>query len=205
MSWMAFFARTMGEIADYLGSEDLAEYQRHEKAILANLDDLHWSDEQQMYCDVSVNEEDESHHVCHKGYISLFPFLLGLVPPDSPKLTAIFDLMTSPDHLWSPFGIRSLSRSHPLFGKDENYWRGPIWIQMNWLALKALKERYIHIPRAEQIYTDLRKNAIENVFSEWKRTGYVWEQYDAETGEGRRSHPFTGWTALVVMIMTEKY
>jgi hypothetical protein len=21
---------------------------------------------------------------------------------------------------------------------------------------------------------------------EWKRTGYVWEQYDAETGEGRR-------------------
>lgn len=21
---------------------------------------------------------------------------------------------------------------------------------------------------------------------EWKRTGYVWEQYDADTGEGRR-------------------
>ena len=27
----------------------------------------------------------------------------------------------------------------------------------------------------------------------------MWEQYDAKSGEGRRSHPFTGWTSLVVL------
>jgi mannosyl-oligosaccharide glucosidase len=47
--------------------------------------------------------------------------------------------MRDPNHLWSPYGIRSLSKSHPLFGQGENYWRGPIWIQMNYLALAALK------------------------------------------------------------------
>lgn len=31
------------------------------------------------------------------------------------------------------------------------------------------------------------------------RTGAVWEQYDPFTGEGARSHPFTGWTALVAL------
>ncbi|ORX37718.1 glycoside hydrolase [Kockovaella imperatae] len=211
MSWMGFFARTMGEISEYLGlEEDREEYAKHERGILANLDDLHWSEEHQMYCDVSVNDEDESYHVCNPGYISLFPFLLGLIPADSPHLKPTLDLITDPKQLWSPYGIRSLSKSHELFGKDENYWRGPIWIQMNWLALKALKERYMveegsQKERSEKIYDDLRKNVVDNVFKEWKRTGYSWEQYDAETGEGRRSHPFTGWTSLVTMIMTEKF
>ena len=27
---------------------------------------------------------------------------------------------------------------------------------------------------------------VELIRQEWQRTGYVWEQYDAETGEGRR-------------------
>ncbi len=81
---------------------------------------------------------DESYHVCHKGYLSLFPFLLSLLPPDSPHLGAILDLLRDPDHLWSPYGLRSLSASHPEFGQGENYWKGPIWIQMNYLALSAL-------------------------------------------------------------------
>jgi len=39
MSWMGFFARTMGEIGEFLKLEDdRAEYARHEKGILSNLD-----------------------------------------------------------------------------------------------------------------------------------------------------------------------
>lgn len=81
---------------------------------------------------------DESYHVCHKGYLSLFPLILGLLPPDSPHLGPVLDLMHDPEHLWSPYGLRSLSLSHPEFGKGENYWKGPIWIQMNFLALKSM-------------------------------------------------------------------
>ena len=81
---------------------------------------------------------DESYHVCDKGYLSLFPFLLGLLPADSPHLGAILEMLRDPKHLWSPYGLRSLSASHPEFGQGENYWKGPIWIQMNYLALRAL-------------------------------------------------------------------
>ncbi|KZT65471.1 glycoside hydrolase family 63 protein [Daedalea quercina L-15889] len=208
ISWMAFFSRTMREIAEFVGeADDAAAFEEIEKATIGNIDDLHWSEENQMYCDVGVDDDDESHHVCHKGYLSIFPMLLGLLPPDSPHLSAILDMVRDPEHLWSPYGLRSLSISHPEFGKGENYWKGPIWIQMNFLALKSLYTTYAaqegpYQQRARDIYAELRRNVVDN---EYQRTGYVWEQYDAVTGEGRRSHPFTGWTSLVALILAEKY
>lgn len=112
---------------------------------------------------------DESVHVCHKGYISLFPFFLEHIPSDSPHLGHVLDLIRSPEHLWSPHGLRSLSISDPYFGQGENYWKGPIWVQMNWLALKALSDKYMKEPgpyqdTAREIYAELRKNVIDNVF-----------------------------------------
>lgn len=55
--------------------------------------------------------------------------------------------------------------------------------------------------RATKLYTSLRRNLVENVFKEWQRTGFAWEQYNAETGVGQRTQHFTGWTSLVVKIM----
>ncbi|BGP09879.1 Processing alpha glucosidase I [Rhodotorula toruloides] len=210
-SWMGFFARTMRDVAEFLGEEeDAEEFDEQYDAIVGNIEDLHWNEEEQMYCDASIDEDDESYHVCHRGYISLFPFLLSLLPSSSPHLGPVLELMRNPTHLWSPYGIRSLSKSHPLFGQGENYWRGPIWIQMNYLALAALKNKYAKEAgpfqtRAAEIYDELRNNVIENVHKEWVRTGTVWEQYNAVTGEGQRSDPFTGWTSLVTLIMAEQY
>lgn len=51
------------------------------------------------------------------------------------------------------------------------------------------------------MYTKLRKNLVENVFNEWKRTGFAWEQYNPTTGHGQRTQHFTGWTSLVVKMM----
>lgn len=161
ISWLGFFARTMSEIAKYLGEEDdFADFKRNEKNIIANIDgecfflqskniicsilliqlclDLHWSEEDEMYCDVTVDNDDESQFACHAGYVSLFPMMLGLLPPDSPNLGKIFDLIHSKDKLWSDYGIRSLSKDHEQFGKGENYWKGPIWMPFNYLTLSSL-------------------------------------------------------------------
>ena len=120
---------------------------------------------------------------------------------------------------------------------DKPYWRGPIWININYLALSALysysskssvsaglsseqiKLRAENIQLAKNIYSRLRSNVIRNIYDQFLETGYIWEQYNdgenqekfsedgmsKKAGKGQGTFPFTGWSALVVLIMSEKY
>lgn len=206
ISWMGMMTRSLRRIAETIGEDDDAkEFKGYETAIVRNIDDLHWNTKEQTYCDATIDDYEESVHVCHKGYISIFPFLTGLLPPDSKRLKPILDLIADPEELWTPFGIRSLSQNDEFYGTEENYWRSPIWMNINYLAVKALYDTArAEGPRkaqAAKLYTELRNNLVENVFKEWERTGFAWEQYNPETGQGQRTQHFTGWTALVVKIM----
>ncbi|PWZ02275.1 glycoside hydrolase [Testicularia cyperi] len=209
LSWMGSFADTMSKIARVLGKDDdVEEYDTHYVNIVANLDDLHWNESRKMYCDASVDEQDQSFHVCHAGYVSLFPLMLELLPNDSPKLGHVLDLLSDPAQLWSPFGVRSLSLTDENFGQGDNYWRGPIWVHMSYLTLRALRNKYATTSgpfqaQAQRIYSQLRQNVVDNTFGEYKRTGYVWEQYDPTDGHGQRGHPFTGWSSTVALMMAE--
>lgn len=206
ISWMGMMTRSLHRVATALSQvDDASEFAGYLTAITRNIDDLHWSAKESTYCDATIDDYDESYHVCHKGYISLFPLMTGLLPASHPHLKPLLDLISSPSELWSPYGIRSLSLRDPFYATDENYWRSPIWLNMNYLILKnILTIAQIKGPNREQareIYTDLRINLVNNVFANWQRTGFAWEQYNPETGEGQRTQHFTGWTSLVVSIM----
>ena len=139
ISWMGMMTRSMRRIAETIGeADDATEYKGYETAIIRNIDDLHWDDKAETYCDATIDDYEESVHICHKGYISIFPFLTGLLPPDSPRLGKTLDLISDPEELWSEYGLRSLSKNDEFYSTGENYWRSPIWMNMNYLAVKNL-------------------------------------------------------------------
>ena len=139
ISWMGMMTRSMRRIAETIGEiDDVGEFQGYETAIIRNIDDLHWDKKEKTYCDATIDDYEENVHVCHKGYISIFPFLTGLLPPDSPRLGAVLDLISDPEELWSDYGIRSLSKKDELYGTKENYWRSPVWMNINYLIVKNL-------------------------------------------------------------------
>ncbi|KAH9607597.1 hypothetical protein KSS87_016297 [Heliosperma pusillum] len=161
-----------------------------------------------------VLEMPKLQFVPHVGYVSLFPFMGKLIPPESGILEQQLDLISNKSILWSDYGIRSLSKTSSVYMKrntehDPPYWRGPIWMNMNYMILSALKY-YSEADgpyklRARTIYNDLRTNLIRNVVQNYYRTGYLWEQYDQKTGKGKGARPFTGWTSLILLIMAESY
>lgn len=240
--WIAFASKVMSRIAKRIASPLAEDFEQTAAHLSDNklLEELHWSDEHQMFCDkglhstkvklvnVKVADNQSFKFVKHRkvvtppvygcvpemGYVSLFPLLLGILEPTNPKLGKVLDDLENPNLVWSAHGIRSLSRTSLYYQQfntevDPPYWRGAVWVQINYLVLKALhsySERSgPYRTRAHTIYQRLRQNLIATVFTEYARSGYIWEQYNDMNGKGKGSHPFTGWSALIVMIMAEKY
>lgn len=151
LSWVGLMTKSLINIADALGmAEDVATMEKNLEAIEHNLNDLHWSEKDGCYCDATVDDFEEHTLVCHKGYISLMPFLVGLMKPNDPKLGKILELLGDEEHLFSPYGIRSLSKQDEFYGTEENYWRSPIWMPMNYLAVKQL---HVSTPTASIVST----------------------------------------------------
>lgn len=239
--WMALASRLMADIGAIIGQK-ADKYQRSAVLLHNNqlLDQLHWSEDHGAYLDYGLHSEDvvlqrprpppgqhqqmQKQRVVHEtpqmqfvnqvGYVSLFPFLLQIVDPTSPKLGKILKDLRNPAKFWTPYGLRSLSKTASIYMKkntehDAPYWRGPIWININYLAVRALYH-YAQLEgpyqkEAQEAYVKLREALITNIYSQYEKTGYVWEQYNDRTGQGQGCRPFTGWSSLVVLMMGEKY
>jgi len=248
--WMIALTNAMSRIADFTHSETRQQHFKDEskeflqKSIQLHntLDELHWNAKHNKYCDYR-HLNGKLKYNCHDGYISLFPFMLGMIQLDSNQLIHAINQLSDPNGLWSDYGIRSLSKQHSQFRSGEDYWRGHVWININFLIVQSLKHygeatrsaRHLKdgqttdyfilrhtspiyhemhpspfdneelYNRITKLYNKLRKNLICNVVKEYNRAGYFYEQYHEETGEGRRSQAFTGWTALILLIMAEIY
>lgn len=77
-------------------------------------------------------------------YVGLFPMLVRMLPADSSELGGLLDGMADPGELWTQYGLRSLSKNSSIYNQyntehDAPYWRAPIWLNINFLALSALK------------------------------------------------------------------
>ena len=74
----------------------------------------------------------------------LFPMLMRILPADSTELAGLLRAIADPEELWAEYGLRSLSKSSSIYNKhntehDAPYWRAPVWLNINFLALSALK------------------------------------------------------------------
>lgn len=243
--WMALAAKSMALISSLLGEGSNNEYETTAKQLsdLDLLNKLHYDPGTGRYYDYGnhtekvkldwkVWQDPKSGYmrqdmvrvaqgrprprlVPHFGYVSLFPFIMRIIPADSPILEKHLDLIQDEKLLWTEYGLRSLATTSSMYMKrntehDPPYWRGPVWINLNYLILGSL-HHYSQEPgpykgSALQIYTQLRESLIRNVADSYYESGYLWEQYDnAAEGKGKGAHPFTGWTSLILLVMAEAY
>ena len=102
--------------------------------------------------------------------------------------------LLNPEEFWGEYVIPSVPRNDPAF-KNNDYWRGRIWAPLNFLVYMGLRN-YDLSKECRQLSDKSEKLLLKS----WLKDGYVFENYNATTGEGDdsvRSDKFYHWGALL--------
>lgn len=151
-------------------------------------------------------------HSPHLGYVSLFPLVLGHLPCDHPYAERLLRALqpgpkSKAGELWSAYGVLSLSSKDKLYRSGEDYWRGKIWGNLNYLTISALQRCASQSGKfkdlADTAFKSLKSGFVKAVLGTLERQRFFMENFDPNTGEGHGAAPFTGWTTLVALIMAD--
>lgn len=165
--FMANDIKCMQKIADELGlSEESASYQKWFDSLAEDINNFLWSEEDGFYFDYNISEKK-----LHKVWsiASFLPLFAGICSQKQAQI--LVDHLLDPESFATPFPIPSISKKDATFGSD--MWRGPVWINYNYMISLGL-EAYG--------YKDCSAQIIEKTISfmnHWyQTTGTIYEFYD---------------------------
>jgi glycogen debranching enzyme len=120
----------------------------------------------------------------------LFPLYAG-VPDERQALKLFAESLWSPERFGpseqSPWAVTTVSKSSAAF-EPRRYWRGPVWINVNWFLVRGLR-RCALTDEAEE----LRRLTLRLL----ETSGFA-EYYDPRTGEALGSGDFS-WSAALAL------
>lgn len=180
----------LADIAHELGKKkDVAELRKRANKYREKLG-LLWDNEKGMYC----NRHTDTGLLNQKISPTNFYTLLAKSPTKEQAKRMIDEHLINPNEFWGEWVIPATPRNDPAF-KDNIYWRGRIWAPLNFLVYMGL--RNYNFP---EVRKELSRKSKDLLLKSWLSQGYVFENYNADTGVGDdvlRSDKFYHWGALL--------
>lgn len=187
------------EMAQVLGRKNaIAELSKREKLISQQMEKL-WSKKTGFYLNYRTDLKAPSSRLSP----TLFYPLLAKLPNKQRAKRMIKEHFYNPQEFAGAWILPSIARNDPTFGK-QRYWKGAIWPPLNFLTYLSLRQ--YGFTKAHQ---ELSQKSLKLILKEWKRKGYVSENYSAITGTGDdnrlSSDKFHSWGTLFgIMAFIEK-
>ena len=130
--FMANDVKWMKKIAEELGlQEDAAFYQKWFDQIAADVNAWLWSEEDQFYFDYHISAQRLHKVWSVASFLPLFAEICN-----EKQAAALVGHLQNPETFGTPFPIPSISQADATFGSD--MWRGPVWINYNYMIIKGL-------------------------------------------------------------------
>lgn len=79
----------------------------------------------------------------HKGIINLFTIAFGLIDKNKhERMDNALRFAADKNEIFSAYGLRGVSTRDEQYYPGTGYWRGPVWVSVNYLVLRGLKLFY---------------------------------------------------------------
>lgn len=124
---IANIARTLGDEA--LAQKYFADAERTARAIREKM----WDADAQTFFDLQGKDEMRVRVRTPAAFITL-PF--GIASPA--QADALLHQLFNPKLFWTKFPVPTVALNEPTF-TSQDYWRGPVWFNQNWLILDGLR------------------------------------------------------------------
>jgi hypothetical protein len=167
--YMANDIRYMQKIAEALSDSDATEdFGSWYGKVKDDINSTLWCEDDSFYYDYDITND------CFnkvESVSSFLPLFAGICDED--KATKLIAHLKNPESFYTEFPVPTISKKDKYFGTD--LWRGPVWVNYNYMIIKGLRE-YGYVDFADEI-----KGKTLDVVDMWyKRTGTVYEFYDSE-------------------------
>jgi neutral trehalase len=182
--------RDLAEIARVLG-EDPSTYEGLAEKTKGAINEKLWDEDRGIYLDYDF--ADNRPIRVYFGPNLAGPLYAGI--PDRDRAKRVLDTLENDGFGLSDEHITPIP-SYDVHGSGfskERYWRGPVWININWFLMKGL-EAYGYEEHAEH----LRRTIIELC---WKEGFH--EYFDPTSGEGLGSILFSWSAALLLDVLID--
>jgi hypothetical protein len=160
-------------------------------SVQLNFNTRFWHEAVGLYYDYDLR----SHQPIHVNTASTFLPLFAGLPSERQAKRLVEEHLLNPNEYALGGDVRhwvtTTAKTEPTW-EPRRYWRGPVWIIMNWFIIEGLR-RYG--------YEDLAKTIQEDTL-ELIETGGFREYYDARDGSGCGSPDFS-WSAALALELSE--
>ena len=183
--------RALADIADTIGRvAEARELRSRADEWSARIESL-WDPSAGLY----LNRRADTGKLSHRISPTMFYPLIGRVPSPSRASEMVESHLLNPAEFGGRYGLPSIARNDPSF-PQQHYWKGAVWPPLNFLVYLGL--RNYDLPQARR---ELAAKSMAIFLGEWKRKGFVSENYSALNGTGDdprlTSTPFYSWGVLM--------
>ncbi|MCE7029983.1 MGH1-like glycoside hydrolase domain-containing protein [Jiella avicenniae] len=191
---LALDAEMLALIAAEMGRSDEAEeFGRLAEETRRRIREELWDESRGLF----ANRQRSGGFVKSVGPTSFYPLACGAATPD--QAASLLRHLADPATFGGRFVIPNAARDDPAY-RDNVYWRGRIWPNVNWFVWQGLRRYGFDADAAE-----LARKSLALFEASWANERIAAENYDAETGSATDqvdADRFYGWSAMLPLIAT---